>query len=364
MSTAKRRRGQSLHLELPNAISGDLPPVAATFLILFDTKAGYTIVWERSIPGLELTDSVEFKSLPSGLHDVEEDLIYFLHNDQYAGISAFVNEPAAKSERNALMLAVGALVPLSQGRLGRSWEHAQGLRNLARELAQDTSETQPLEDFWEKHRWRDGDGSERPALDHDSSSSKEPAQNPSDANGYARRRSRVLSSASGLIQPDQFLPSHHPALSLPAFLDTFGPLIFPLYKSALLRKRILLVAHAPVEQTCNFVYDISVLSHIPASIFELLPLEPLPTRLQPLFSVGVHDIPTLRQGSRNPVKPTNDASTQDLGYGWVACTTDDVLATKEGLYDILVTIPPPYTAQAKEKPPSATYGGIRHYGQA
>lgn len=54
------------------------------------------------------------------------------------------------------------------------------------------------------------------------------------------------------MQPDQLLPSHHPALSLPAFLDAFGPLIFPLYKAALLRKRILLVAQAPVEQTCNF----------------------------------------------------------------------------------------------------------------
>ena len=59
-------------------------------------------------------------------------LRYFLHNDEYAGISAFINEPAAKSERNALMLAVGALVPLSQGRLGRSWEHARGLKDLAR----------------------------------------------------------------------------------------------------------------------------------------------------------------------------------------------------------------------------------------
>lgn len=57
---------------------------------------------------------------------------YFLHDDHYAGISAFINEPAGKSERNALMLAVGVLVPLSQGRLGRSWDHAQGLKDLAR----------------------------------------------------------------------------------------------------------------------------------------------------------------------------------------------------------------------------------------
>jgi len=30
------------------------------------------------------------------------------------------------------MLAVGALIPLEQGRLGRSWEHADKLKELAR----------------------------------------------------------------------------------------------------------------------------------------------------------------------------------------------------------------------------------------
>ena len=60
------------------------------------------------------------------------DYRYFVHDEDYAGISAFINEPAAKSERNALMLAVGALVPLSQGRLGKSWKHASALKELAR----------------------------------------------------------------------------------------------------------------------------------------------------------------------------------------------------------------------------------------
>jgi hypothetical protein len=56
---------------------------------------------------------------------------YFVH-DEYAGISAFVNEPAEESERNALMLAVGVLAPLSYGRLGKSWRHAANLKDLAR----------------------------------------------------------------------------------------------------------------------------------------------------------------------------------------------------------------------------------------
>ena len=113
----------------------------------------YQIGWKRSIPGcklklcikiepdkdslmegcmlVELEGIVEFKSLPSGLHNVREDLVYFVH-DKYAGISAFVNEPTSAEERNALMLAVGVLVPLSYGRLGRSWRHAKQLKELAR----------------------------------------------------------------------------------------------------------------------------------------------------------------------------------------------------------------------------------------
>ncbi|MCJ1269045.1 hypothetical protein MMC22_008933 [Lobaria immixta] len=349
MSTAKRRRGHSLHLDLPKRFSDELPPVAALFLIRFDVKAGYTIAWKRATAGLDLAESVEFKSLPSGLHNVQEDLIYFVHDEDYAGISAFINEPAAKSERNALMLAVGALVPLSQGRLGKSWKHASALKELARNLVQDPSKTQPLEDFWTTHQSQGDDesvDSEPPAT---SPSVDRVSRKQSKPNGQARTRNRAISTASALAPPGQSLTPHHPALSLPTFLDTFGPLIFPLYKAALLRKRILLVGQAPVELACNFVYDLSILSGIPASVSDLLPLEPLPARLRPFFSVGVHDMQTLAQGSRNNSK-TNESLVDDgMGYGWVACSTDDILATKEHLYDTLIAIPPPYTAQAVEK---------------
>jgi len=56
---------------------------------------------------------------------------YFVQDD-YCGISAFVNRPDTQSARNASMLAVGVLVPLDHGRLGRSWRHAEDLKELAR----------------------------------------------------------------------------------------------------------------------------------------------------------------------------------------------------------------------------------------
>lgn len=348
MSTAKRRRGQSLHLELPNPDVEELPPVAAVFLILFDVKAGYTIAWKQSIPGLELNESVEYKSLPSGLHNVREDLIYFVHDNDYAGISAFLNEPAEEADRHALMLAVGALVPLSHGRLGKSWKHALSLKELAKTLVQDPTKTQILEDFWLAQK-----------LPSEESSPDGVAKSPSDRQGKRREkhaspssrtrtRNRAASTASALGQPGQPLSPHHPALSLPTFLDTFGPLVFPLYKAALLRKRILLVSQAPVELVCNFVYDISVLSSLTSSISDLLPLEPLPVRLRPLFAAGVHDMTTLAQGSR-AINPNTEVTDDGVGYGWVACTTDDILSFKNHLFDTLVTIPPSYSKQAKEK---------------
>lgn len=127
------RRGQGpLNIDLPNGgFTNDLPPISALFLIYFDIKAGYTIGWKRSLPGIELEGVVEYKSLPSGLHTVKEDLIYFVH-DNHAGLSAFINAPAAEESRNARMIAVGVMVPLSYGRLGRSWKHAENLKRMAR----------------------------------------------------------------------------------------------------------------------------------------------------------------------------------------------------------------------------------------
>lgn len=59
------------------------------------SKTSYTIAWKQSIPGcmsraiqicdlltatvVELNESVEYKSLPSGLHNVQEDLMYAVY---------------------------------------------------------------------------------------------------------------------------------------------------------------------------------------------------------------------------------------------------------------------------------------------
>ncbi|KAM5487714.1 hypothetical protein McanCB56680_000643 [Microsporum canis] len=311
--------------------SGAPPGIAALFLIRFDIRAGYTIAWKKTRSEIVLENAVEFKSLPSGAHNVKEDLVYFVH-DQYAGLSAFVNEPAGEAERNAIMLSVGILAPLSHGRLGRSWKHAAGLKDLAVQLAADPDNTQPLTEYWEKYQLRESEVNSPPDSPLDSMSHAKPAPAP------AKRRQRALSDATALIS-NHILPSYHPALTLPDFLDSFGPLIFPLYRAALLRKRIVFLGDAPVETSCNFIYNLSLLSSLPHNLLSLLPsTKDIPSlRPRPLFNIGIHDMAHL-SALFNTADPC-----------WIACSSDRVLGLRPELYDILVNLPPDYTRQAPEK---------------
>ena len=170
-----------------------------------------------------------------------------MHGDDFAGVSAFVNRSTEQWERNALMLAVGALVPLEQGRLGRSWKHATDLKKIAQELVQDPSKTQALEDYWQAHQPTQGDVEEG---QQESDSQKPRARRPSNASVGSRKRKSLTSSA--IATPGAGLSAYHPARSISTLIDTFGPLIYPLYKAALLRKRILIMAEAPVETACSF----------------------------------------------------------------------------------------------------------------
>lgn len=341
----------------PGALLPELPPISALFLIDFDVKAGYTIIWKEAVPGLELEGVVEYKSLPSGLHTVPDDLIYFVHEDGYAGLSAFINCPTDEEEaRHARMIAVGVLVPLSYGRLGRAWRHAQGLKDMAVKLAADRKQTQMLVEYWDKCGTRDTSG-QTPAPIADSPLNS-PALSfvkprPSTKNdGHARNRS--ASEGAALLPPGHRLSPFHPAWSLNRLLDTFGPLIFPIQRAALLRKRILISTHAPVHEACNFVYDISILANIPHSVSDILDPAAPTQRLRPLFTIGVHDIPFLL--ADGAMKRPGPAPTQqpgilggDSGSGWIACTTDSILAVKEDLWDVLITMPPSHAANAKEK---------------
>ena len=291
-----RRVSPSLSVRPPPSflVLLDRPPISALFLIDFDVKAGYTIVWKQAVAGLELEGTVEYKSLPSGLHTVEEDLIYFVHEDGYAGLSAFVNSRTEEEEtRHARMIAVGVLVPLSYGRLGRAWRHAEALMDMAkcvrrlllplppplpfllyprspgttvlcrvlradetsigRKLVADKKQDKILDDYWAEHSKTDAkDNKKHQSLESPLSSPSVSFQSLRSGANKGHSRKRSASDGAALIPPGHRLSPFHPAWSLTSLLDTFGPLIFPIHRAALLRKRILISTQAPVHEICNF----------------------------------------------------------------------------------------------------------------
>ncbi|SMY21257.1 unnamed protein product [Zymoseptoria tritici ST99CH_1A5] len=282
----------------------ELPPLVAIFLVVFDQRKGYTITWQRAVSHVDL-DGVEYRSLPSGLHSVDEDLVYFRHGE-HVGASVFVRGEADAAHRNANFAAVGVLVS-QHGALGQVWLHAEELRILARNVVGDVSDTGALESFWTKHKSQDtGDSST--------------------AGSKKRKRAQSEATLAGLNNSAEIWPKDHPALAAPEVIDLFGPLLFPLHRAALARQRVLVMGSAPVQDAGNVLYMTSVLSTIPHALSESLPAEAGSLlRPLPLFSVGIHDIPTL---------PGSEDSN-----GWLAHTTDDILGEKKELWDLKVNLP-------------------------
>lgn len=147
-------------------------------------------------------------------------------------------------------------------KLRAAYQRARGRATLTlcwegafRKFAADTLDHQPLEQYYEANKMNDAaDVPDSPAespssLRYRPSSRYKPPFDRLDN----RTRARSISDTTAVLAlPGQTLSPYHPALSLPEFVDTFGPLVFPLYRAALCRQRILLIAGAPVELSCNY----------------------------------------------------------------------------------------------------------------
>jgi len=99
-----------------------------------------------------------------------------------------------------------------------------------------------------------------------------------------------------------------------------------------------------------------VLSNIPLSVCEVVDPAASVQRLRPLFNIGVHDIAyllehqaTMKQQACLDEDDNDSAVADETSSGWVACTTDSILAVKENLWDMLITMSPPYSSSAKER---------------
>lgn len=289
------------------AISTAPPKVAAVFLAQFDVKLGYKLVWHTSPTNVDLA-GIEAKALPSGVHEYLATSIYLAHESRgklYYGVARFrqlnENAPGGSDRLLVKMYSLGILVeplkchhwtPHEFSAIG--WEHLSSLDSALATFLSD-SQLAPLEEL---------------AL--------------------------LLTGPDAL---DSVSPSHadHPLARLPAALSAVGPLIFPLYKAALLRKSILLFNHASQGHselrdalagdppTCGaLAYVLALISVVPRDVQMEATTATEGLYSRPLYTVGLYDV---------------ESHMLEHHPGFVAATSDEILKYQKLLYDVGVEMP-------------------------
>lgn len=146
------------------------------------------------------------------------DCSYFIHAD-HVGLCIYRQRSSSNADRNASFLALGVLAPQGHD-ISKIWLHADPLLRLSEKLLSDVKDTAQLEAYWESHQLYS------PKRRHSS-----------------RPRSRSANSVDASL--------FNPLTTLPDILDDLGPLIFPLWRAALLRERILILEQPPVRHSCE-----------------------------------------------------------------------------------------------------------------
>ncbi|RKP25369.1 hypothetical protein SYNPS1DRAFT_28898 [Syncephalis pseudoplumigaleata] len=262
--------------------------VLAMFIVRFDTHRGNTVAWTYP-ENIDLS-GIEFSALPSGLHLVEDDVIYFCKNT-YFGVSVFENTPLegeeGQRERGARMAAVGLL----SAKYAHLHRHVDFLQEAARFHAADEAVSRQLLTWY-----------------------------------YENQRKRTHRSSATSMSSDPVptiavprqprLNTHHPAKMFVKFVGQCGPSIFVLWKHALLAKRILFMAAPPLAVASSYVYCTCLLASVASDCVDR---DDPPQLLQPMFCVGVNDLHKLQ-----------------LMDSYVAFTSEQILCEKRNTYDLLV----------------------------
>lgn len=294
MSSASSETAESVYSQ---------PKIACVFLAKFDTREGYKMIWSKSINDIS-TEGLEYKALPSGIHDHEAATLYITHEVQgkrHYGLARFrqlnLNEGTDNDRDLVRMYSIGVLLepirrkhwkPNEFSNVG--WEHLDTVDDTLLAFLKDEN------------------------MDR-----------------ITNLYDRLTGSLLAVKKPSM---ANHPLNKLPAVLSVVGPLIFPIYKAGLLRKRILIFNHSSqggelVQESSSrdhaicgaLAYLISVISVVPKDV----QVEPSDGLLysQPLYTVGLHDM---------------DSDFASNG-SYIANTSDEVMKYQKNLFDVAVMMP-------------------------
>lgn len=290
-------------------MNSDISPakIVALFLINFDVKKGYEIVWSKTTKPVDLL-GVEFKCLPSGIHEFHEDLILFSHkyNDKlYYGLSKFKQNnfidttiPDDSNNNNKANIVINTDVSVD-----RSNVKMYSLGILC----------EPIETQWEPNKFI-SNGFEYLHLIDDYLESY-----------FIDFNNRLMEDLYGQLLNMPNNSKNSLVNNLPKLFNYFGPLIFPIIKLSLLRPRIIIFNENKTNnyflQTFNYL--ISVLSLIPEDLKIDFQTESCKRFLTPLYNICLNDL--------------NLLDFNQFKNGYIATTNDDILLYQP-IYDYGIII--------------------------
>ncbi|RPD53578.1 hypothetical protein L226DRAFT_509969 [Lentinus tigrinus ALCF2SS1-7] len=292
--------------------AGDL---VAIFHASFHRTKGNIIDWSlKASEDLDLSN-VEFSCLPSGLHLIERDVVYFTKDD-HQGVCVFRRRRTSEDGHRGFRLSSLGIL-LAKSPRARPWQHVAALKELVNTIynsMEDRDTLEPLESDWDPAR---AFFEERKVRDDGSSSTWE---------GWGPELEGPRSDCA-------------PTTHLPHLLRILGPSSLTLYKHILGRRRVLVITRPPVEAACilcqvaaDTCYEEQVSELVSGYDSDESDDEP-PRRLKGKSAAAVKVLGMVTLNDLDKLEFESKS-----GRGWIACTTDSIFLDKPSYYDLLIDL--------------------------
>ncbi|KAF9445433.1 hypothetical protein P691DRAFT_734966 [Macrolepiota fuliginosa MF-IS2] len=292
-----------------SSIGQDCPQdLVAIFHASFHPTQGNVVDWSLKASDDLSLDHLEFSALPSGLHLVEHDVVYFTKDGQH-GVCIFRRRKTTEQGHRGFRLTSFGIL-LARSRRPRPWRHVEALKQLTStiysriessgQLQPTGSDWAPAEAFFEERRV-----------------SRVDLGGAGDWNGWNEELD-ISKAGSSLLN----VPTAH----LPHLLRILGPSSLTLYKHILGRRRILIYTLPPVEVAC-------ILCQAAADMCYEAQTTPEGTQLK-----GRNKDPISILGMVTLTDLDRLYAESQTGRGWIACTTDAIFLEKPSCYDLLIDL--------------------------
>ncbi|KAF8882955.1 hypothetical protein BD779DRAFT_1541018 [Infundibulicybe gibba] len=292
--------------------------IVAIFHASFHPTQGNIVDWSLKASDDLSLENVEFSVLPSGLHLVEQDVVYF-NKEGHSGVCVFRKRKTSEhGHRGFRLSSLGILLAKSQR--PRPWRHIRALKELISIIysrLEVSGILQPNEEDWEPARVFFNERKVRRA----------DLGGAGDWNGWSEE----------LDNQEFDVPGDHPTFHLSHLLRILGPSALTLYKHVLCRRRILIYTLPPVEAAC-------ILCQVAA---DMCYQDQATTSTVSSSSSQTHPGRRLKGKSKEPINVLGMVTLTDLsrleaegrhGRGWIACTTDAIFLDKPSYYDLLIDL--------------------------